>query len=545
MNFKKRFTSPFGQHILIPLFLVLITLAVYWKVQTHEFVHFSDYLFVVDNSHVNTGLSLDNIIWAFGIDEETNYWQPLSWLSHMLDCRLFGLDAGRHHLVSLLFHAANAALLFIMLTVLTGSVWRSFFAALLFSVHPVYVDAVAWLSDRKSLLSTLFLLLTIISYARYCRRPGPWRYSLVCILFTLGLMAKPTIMTLPFVLLLFDFWPLRRTGLAIEYGTGHASAGSAGMKDSRERPIFPPAALPMYKLIIEKIPFFTLSILSVFISGYSHTSRIIPFEHVPLDLRAANAVISYVKYLVKLVFPANLAFFYPYPTAMPPLWQVLASLALLVVITIACALLWRKRPYLIVGWLWFVGVLVPMSGIMQNGLWPALAGRWTYVPYIGLFIIIAWGLGDLLSGHSRIRLAVPFIVAGILAPATIYQLQFWKDDIILYSHAIEVTENNYVAHNNLGEALRLQGRLDESVRHFARTVTIRPGNADYRFNLARALEARGNLPEAIDQYRAALRIRPGFADAHRYLARALYKAGEYKEARYHFNEYLKLTTGAD
>ena len=434
--------------IIYPL-LIAVTLAAFWQVRDHEFVHYDDDKYVMENPHVPTGLTRESIKWAFTATHASN-WHPLTWLSHMLDCQLYGLNPRGHHVSSLLFHAANTVLLFLVLRRMTGALWKSAFVAALFAIHPLHVESVAWVAERKDVLSTLFWMLTMLAYLRYVEKPTIQRYLPVLMLFALGLMAKPMLVTLPFVLLLMDYWPL-----------GRLDNGLSVTRDRLKR---------YWGLVREKLPLFALTAISCVVTFLvqRHGGAMPDLEWLPLDVRIANALVSYAKYIGKMLLPRHLAVLYPYPSGTLPLWQLAGAVFLLMYVSVMVFRSRQRYPYLAVGWAWYVGTLVPTIGIVQVGK-QALADRYTYVPLIGLFIIIAWGVPDLVARwcvvsswrRRRILLAVS-ATASILAlmTCTWFQVGRWRDRISLYTHALRVTSNNATIHNNLGNALLAEGKID-------------------------------------------------------------------------------------
>ncbi len=377
MTFKNNIRPDF----MVSLFLVLLTLGVYWQVRDHEFISFDDNTYITENRHVKTGLTQENILWAFRFsDKGGTYWHPLTWLSHMTDCHFYGLNPGMHHTTNLLFHIANTILLFLLFKRMTGALWQSAFVAALFALHPLNTDSVAWVAERKNVLSTFFWILTMLAYVRYTEHPGFFRYMTMFLSFVLGLLSKPMLVTLPCVLLLLDYWPLKRFLISdcrfpIE-SKNEMSPAQTGDRKS--------------KVLWEKLPLFALSAASVCLSSLSlqRYKNIIFPESVLMTLRIENALVSYVRYILKMICPQNLAFYYPYPDSLPT-WQSLGAAILLVIISYLTIRAFRSMPYLITGWLWYLGTLVPVSGLIQAGLWPATADRWAYVPLIGLFIMIA------------------------------------------------------------------------------------------------------------------------------------------------------------
>ncbi len=509
--------------ILVCLFLVLTTLAVYWQVGDHEFVNFDDDLYVTENYHVQRGLTLENINWAFSFtDKEKTYWHPLTWLSHMLDCQLYGLSPGMHHLTNLVLHIVSTLLLFLVFNRMTGALWRSAFIAALFALHPLNVDSVAWVAERKNLLSTFFWMLTMLAYVRYTERPGIYRYLLTFLVFALGLLAKPMLVTLPLVLLLLDYWPLGRVRFGQSGGEGSIA----------------------FRLILEKVPLLALSVVSIFLSSLSlhRAGAVVPMELVPMKLRIANALVSYIKYIGKMIWPENLAVLYPYPH-MVPMWQTIGALLLLVCVSVLVVRMMRRMPCLVTGWLWYLGTLVPVIGLVQAGLWPAMADRFTYVPLIGLFVMIAWGVPELVAGW-RYRdaglAAIAAVLLSILMTTTWFQVQNWRNSIVLFKHTLNVTAGNSVVHNNLGEALACEGRMEEAVIHFAEALRIDPAYHKAHNNMGAALRHQGRIEEAITHFQEALRIKPAYAEAHNNLGVALTRRGRVEEAISHFREALRI-----
>jgi tetratricopeptide (TPR) repeat protein len=514
---------------IVCLFLVIATCAVYWQVVTHEFINLDDKLYVVENRFVSSGISLENVIWAFRSFHASN-WHPLTWLSHMIDSEIFGLNPGMHHLVNVLLHLANSLLVFLVLYEMAGKLWRSAFVAFLFALHPLHVESVAWIAERKDVLSTLFWMLTIWCYCRYVKYSGTWRYVCALILFVMGLMAKPMVVTLPFVLLLLDFWPLQRLRL----GNQESLPVEGANKKSTSF------------LILEKVPFFILVLASSAVTLLAQKSGGAVASTVALTLgeRTANAVVSYVTYLYKIIWPVNLAVFYPYPEVIP-WWHVTAATVLLLVVTGGVVIQYKRRPYLPVGWLWYLGTLVPVIGIVQVGA-QAMADRYTYVPIIGVFIMISWGANDLVRS-LRMKKIVLSVSAGIILmffmASTLFQIEYWHDDINLSAHAIKVTNRNYLAHNNLGLALEQEGRIIDAVGHYSRALEINPRYVDAHVNIGVALSALGRFDEAVGHYKDAIRLRPGLLEAHYNLGGLFLRRGEVDEAIEHFDESLRINPG--
>jgi protein O-mannosyl-transferase len=509
---------------LIIVFLTISILVVYWQVRTFEFISFDDYLYVRDNPHIIQGLSLTNIKWAITSLYAAN-WHPLTWLSHMTDGELFGLKPGMHHFTNVFFHIANTLLLFYFLRRMTDDVWKSAIVAALFALHPLHVESVAWVSERKDVLSTFFWMLTMISYSWYVKHRTAGRYLAVAACYALGLMSKPMLVTLPVVLLLLDFWPLKRTEL-IKTEEENASARrympASGIRWS--------GILP---LILEKGPLFLLagaaSILTIL--AQKGSGAISTLDMVPLYIRFENASISYITYLGKTIWPFHLAIFYPYPK-MFNILLVVGSLLLLVLVTLLVLMLIRRLPFLIVGWFWFLVTLVPVIGIAQVGS-QAMADRYTYIPLIGIFIIVAWGLPEFLDkwrSGRHILAGIFCAIVPILMWVTWLQIGYWKNNVTLFSHAIKVTSDNYLAHDSLGAALFDKGEIDAAIYQYTEALKIKPKYMNAQNNLGAALAKQGKYMEAINHYRESLLINPDFASAHYNLGIALAGVGKTDEA---------------
>ncbi|MES0397510.1 MAG: tetratricopeptide repeat protein [Syntrophobacteria bacterium] len=520
------------------IWLILITavLLVYWQVGDHEFINYDDNAYITDNAQVQKGLTSEGIIWAF-TTSHTGNWHPLTWISHMLDCELYGLNPKGHHLTNVLFHTANAILLFVVLRWMTGAIWRSGLVAALFALHPLHVESVAWAAERKDVLSTFFWMLTMVAYVHYVNRPGGKRYLLVLITFSLGLMAKPMLVTLPFVLLLLDYWPLNRfkpravTGSVEDQPLGFRSSG-----DDKS---------PILKAVMEKTPLFLMSLFScvVTVMAQQEAGAISTLEIVPFKLRIANGLVSVVAYMGKMIWPQDLAVFYPHPVSDLQIWKpVVAGLFLLILSTVALWVAQRCR-YVLVGWLWYLGTLVPVIGLVQVGE-QAMADRYTYVPLIGLFIVVVWGFADLVKGwRSRrwvVSVSAAVMVLALMAGSWL-QVTHWKNSVRLFKHALDATSNNYVAHYTLGNALALQGNLTGSVSHYNKALQIHPNFAEAHNNLGNALALQGNLTGAISHYNKALQINPDHAEAHRNLAVGLDRQGRHQEAIQHYAEVLRIS----
>ncbi|MDH4207117.1 MAG: tetratricopeptide repeat protein, partial [Desulfobacteraceae bacterium] len=497
----------------------MIILSTYCQLPSHEFLPFDDYGYITKNTHVHEGITWKNIVWAFS-STDFGYWHPLTWMSHMLAFQVFGLKSGMHHLINLLLHISNTLLLFFVLKRMTGALWQSAFVAAVFALHPLNVESVAWVSERKNVLSTFFWMLTILTYVRYTERPGFYRYLIILFVFVLGLMSKPMLVTLPFVLLLLDYWPLCRFTLP----------QSCCDNQKVQKQIQTNSHLSLgLRLVLEKIPLFILSSTCIYLSALSiqRFKIIISTASVPMKLRIANALVSYVRYIIKMIWPQNLAVYYPYPHALPA-WQVIGAFLLLVIVTFLAFRWVRLTPYFTVGWLWYIGTLFPVIGLVQAGLWPAMADRFTYVPLIGLFIVIAWGVPDFV-GRWRYRKAGFIAVSTALVPIfmvmTWLQLRHWQNGVTLFTHNVRVTYNNSLAHKELGNALEQQGNLDKAILHYSKALKINPNYAEAHNNLGYILACQKHYKEAIDHYTEAIRIKPSYTEAHNNLGTALLYQG--------------------
>jgi tetratricopeptide (TPR) repeat protein len=460
----------------ICLLLLAATLAVYSQVRNYEFVNYDDPEYVGENPHVRAGLTADSVAWALTSFDAAN-WFPLTWITHMADYQFFGMESGWHHLTNVWLHALNALLLFAVLKRMTRARWPSALVAFLFALHPLHVESVAWVAERKDVLSAFFWFLTLWCYARYVERPGVGRYLTVLLAFSLGLMAKPMIVTLPFVLLLLDVWPLRRS------------------------------PLPW----LEKLPLLALSAGASLVTFLAQRSSgaVAPLAGTPLALRMENALVSYLVYIGDMLWPAGLAVLYPLPRALPVLGVAAAGLAL-AGISLVVARQWRARPYLAVGWCWYLGTLVPVIGLVQVGT-QSHADRYTYVPMIGLTIMLAWGAAELVERWPRARKAV--IAAAVVAcsaslAVTWFQIQYWASTETLLGHTLEVTSDNFITHHNLADYYLQHGRNEEARQHDAEALRINPMYMEARLNLALALSLLGRPGDAEVEYRRALEQQP-------------------------------------
>ncbi|MBW2740291.1 MAG: tetratricopeptide repeat protein, partial [Deltaproteobacteria bacterium] len=487
-----------------------------WQVKDFDFIWFDDKPYVTENRHVQSGLTVKSFIWAFTTFDASN-WHPLTWLSHMLDCELYGLNPMGHHWTSLQIHIANTLLLFFILQYMTGALWRSAFVAALFALHPLHVESIAWVAERKDVLSTFFGMLALLSYCRYAKQPSLAGYLLIILFLSMGLMAKPMLVTLPFLLLLLDFWPLERLRF-----------------------------VTVFRLVLEKIPLFVPVIISSCLTFMAQQSSgaVKSLESFPLTVRAANAFVSYASYAVKAIWPHNLTVFYPHPGNSLPLWQVFGAILLVGGASVLAIRSLKKYPYIAVGLFWYLGTLVPVIGLIQVGP-QAMADRYTYIPMTGLFIIIAWGFSDLSTKwHYRKIVLTLFavIILSVLAVSTFFQLGYWRSSIALFEYAVNITENNYLAHNNLGAALLEKGKFDKAVLHIKESLRIEPGCKAALYNLGAALSAQGKLDKAVLHYNDVLKINPEDAIVHNNLADVLSGQGKLDEAVLHYNKALKINS---
>ncbi len=522
---------------IVCILLVAIVWIVFGQTLRHEFVNYDDDQYIYENPRVTNGLTLEGIQWAFTHVHADN-WHPLTTISHMLDCQLYGLQPWGHHLTNVLLHATAAVFLFLALRKLTGAHWPSAFVAAVFAIHPLRVESVAWVAERKDVLSGVFFMLTLWAYARYARsnRASSGRYMIALVLFALGLLCKPTLVTLPFVLLLLDYWPLRRFALqsppsftpadsrrdqvAIRRGENRSRDGAAPTK-------------PVQYLLIEKIPFFLLSAASCVATLLAQERTVMTIGQLNFGNRVGNAMVSYVAYLGQMIWPANLSVIYPYAVGGLNIAQTLLASLVLLIISVVFFIWRRKYPFLLVGWLWFLGVLVPMIGIVQVGK-QARADRYTYLAQIGLYLLVTWSAMELFAKWRRGRqvlIAIALLlVTGLVADSYI-QTSFWRNSETLWNRALANTSNNHIAENSLGNVLmKKEGRLDEAVVHCRKALEIHPDYPEAHNFLGYALAKKGDWENAIISIRAALRVRPNYAEARTNLAISLSQLGRTDEA---------------
>jgi len=519
---------------LIYITLALVTFVAFESVRQNQFVSYDDDKYVTENPNVIEGLKYESVIWAFTTFHAGN-WHPLTWLSHMLDCQLFGLAPSWHHLTNLLLHITNVLLLFWVLNKMTRVVWPSAFVAAAFALHPLHVESVVWVAERKDVLSGLFWMLTIAAYIRYAERPHIGRYLLIFLLFALGLMAKPMLVTLPFVLLLLDYWPLRR----FKWG----QPGKRKLSSLSESANVSYKISTTSRLLAEKIPLFVLAAISIVLTLIAQGSAgaVEPMETLPVKLRIANALVAYVSYIGKLIYPAHLAVFYPHAGAGLPTWQPILAFIILAVVSVSVIYMVRQR-YLAVGWLWYIGTLVPVIGLVQVGS-QAMADRYTYLPSIGLFIMFAWGVPELLR-RWRYQRIVPATLAALLLVAlmicTRVQLRYWRNDLTLFGHAVKETRNNYVMQNLYGWTLFKMGKTPQAFTHLEEALRINPRYVRALNNIAGIFFRQGKLDKAVEYLNKALRLQPNYPQAIGNMGAVYYKQGKFQLAVDSWTKMLKL-----
>ena len=543
---SNQFTKYSSFWICLALTLAIVT--VYCQVGSYDFVNYDDGEYVYQNPNIQRGLTYDAVKWAFTTNYAAN-WHPLTWISHILDWQLYGSNAGGHHITNLIFHIANALLLFIVLRQMTSALWPSAFVAALFALHPLHVESVAWVSERKDVLSTFFWMLTMWAWLQYIKHQGKARYILTLLMFSLGLLSKPMLVTLPFVLLLLDYWPLERF-----------------------------SKLKLYRLILEKIPFFFLMVISSVVTFLvqKNWGAVTRLTDVSFAVRIGNAFISYVKYIEKMFWPVDLVYFYPHPGRNISIWYVVLSALFLFAVTFFVLRFSSKHRYLSTGWFWYLGTLIPVIGLVQVGD-QAMADRYSYITLTGLCIIIAWGASEILLKwqHRKFILgALSLIILLILAICSYVQTGYWKDNMSLYTHALKVSNLNYKAHFNMAVTLRdmdkfneaalefqkclqiepnaplalnglgiifgRQSKFDEASEYFTKALNINPNLADARTNFGYVLTNQGKLDDAMFNLNESLRINPKSALTHRYLGEVLERKGQIDQAVSHFEEALRL-----
>jgi tetratricopeptide (TPR) repeat protein len=536
--------------------LIIVTLAVYLQVGTHEFVNLDDDVYVTDNHHVTSGITGKNIIWALTSIDGSN-WHPVTWLSHMTDVQLYGLKPGGHHLTNVAIHILATLTLFLLLIRMSGALWQSLFVAALFALHPLHVESVAWVAERKDVLSAFFGFCTLLLYAEYVAKPKPALYLLTIFCFVLGLMSKPMLVTLPALMLLIDFWPLDRFR----------------REDTRQQPDLLKKAAGLIK---EKIPFFFCSLLSCLITIHAQHEggAVASLRALSLGFRIGNSLIAYLDYIVKIFWPQNLAVYYPFPLVIST-WQAIASLLILLLVSAASIRAAHKLPYFVVGWFWFLITLVPVIGLIQVG-GQSMADRYSYIPAVGLFISATWGTAELtktLPYRRHILGLLSAIIISISAALTWQQLGYWQDSISLYRHTLPIAASTTIKYNlgaafqakgnfdaaikeyedvlrvapdyknaskNLGVAILAKGDPDAAILKLQLALRIDPNDSDVHYNLGLAFQVKGDPDSAISQYQAAIRLNPDNADAHHNLGLILAGKRDFKAAAAEFREVLRI-----
>jgi len=511
--------------ILVALLLTAATLTVYHGVDAFDFINLDDNIYIYENRHVQGGLSQKSVAWAFS-NNTAGMWIPLTWLSYLLDITLHGVDPGAMHLTNVGLHLLNVLILCALLCSLTGTFWTSAFVAGCFALHPMHVESVAWITERKDVLSTLGFLLTLWQYGRFARHPTAGRYLVALMLYVFTLMAKPMYVTLPFLMLLLDYWPLQRYSVESLRQSGIRLKGTATRY-----------------LVVEKLPFFFLTVVGTALTYWSFQQTVAwmhPID-IPLDVRLTTAATAYLKYIGKLFWPANLAVLYPYrPVADWP--QMMAALGLLA--AISAAVVWRMRqsPFLFVGWFWFLGLLVPVIGLVNAGS-HAMADRFSYGSFIGLYIMVGWGISQALADWQRKRgLLIPLVLVLGIAMMTVShrQVQYWTDSVTLYTQSMKHTRDNWFLHNSLGNALSRQGQTEAAIAQFHKALQLKPDYATAHNNLGVALGRVGQTQAAVKRFQEAVRLSPQYADVHYNLGVALSTQGQLETALGHFLEAIRI-----
>jgi tetratricopeptide (TPR) repeat protein len=500
------------------IFLVAATWFVFGQTLGHDFTNYDDNTYVYQNPKVAAGLSFSGVSWAFTHVHAQN-WHPLTTISHMLDCQLYGLRARGHHFTNVVLHTGAAVLLFFVLRQMTATFWRSAFVAALFAIHPLHVESVAWIAERKDVLSGIFFMLTLGAYTRYARKPSIGRYIVMSIFLVCGLMSKPMLVTTPFVLLLLDWWPLRRFQESTSSGGESRGRSSLDRQSIRRR------------LIFEKIPLLILSIASAIITFLAQRQAIGLPEELPINWRISNAIMSYMLYVWQMFWPLKLGAFYPHPENRLPTWEIVFAGAFIAAITIAAIVCRKKQPYLMTGWLWYLGMLVPVIGILQVG-WQARADRYTYLPHIGLYIGLTWTVAEFAAKRrlGKIVAAIAIAIVAALSWIARAQASYWRNSETLWRHTLTVTGDNDVAENNVGIVLWAQGKLDDAISHFESALKIRSQNAPAQDNLAKALLEKGDLAQALLHARKLVELQPENLEGRNILGTIVFQEGEVKDA---------------
>ncbi len=500
--------------------LAVLTCIVFGQTLGHDFINYDDPRYVYENTNITSGLNTASIAWAFTHIHSMN-WHPVTTISLMLDCQLYGLKAGGHHFTNVLLHTVAAILLFLALQCMTGALWRSAFVAAVFAIHPLRVESVAWVAERKDVLSGVFFMVTLLAYVQYARAPSIGRYLAVALAFALGLMSKPMLVTLPFVLLLLDYWPLGRI-------RGQKSDVSSHGK--------------LAMLPVEKIPLVGLSAVSSVVTFLAQRGAVGWTEQLPVSARINNAVATYVVYMWQMLWPLKLAVFYPHPENRLPISEIMLALAILIAATAAAFILRKKRPYLVTGWLWYLGMLVPVIGLVQVG-WQGHADRYTYLPQIGLYLLLTWSVADLTARWRRQReilSASAAIIISVLGWRAWIQTSYWRDSETLFTQGLAVTSNNDVAENNLGIVFLRKGKVDEAISLLQAAVDLRPENSPAHENLAKALLQKGRVADALVHYRKLLELQPDNIEVHNIVGTVLIQQGRIREGAEEWQKVLAI-----
>ena len=531
--------SPQGQKLIIYIVLILAILAVFWQVNQYDFVNFDDPVYVMENSNIQSGITLAGIRWAFST-RYADLWNPLVWLSLMFDYQLHGLNAGGYHLTNLILHVMSALLLFWLFNRMTGAIWRSAFVAALFALHPLHVESVAWIAERKDVLSAFFWMLTLCLYVYYTEKPVIRRYLLVLLCFACALMSKPMVITLPVVMILLDYWPLNRlesrkivTNMpeVLPVSTNEEKKKNKSEKEELNQNISQPdnqkisepkiaGIIPLWQLK-EKTPFFILSAVMIIITLYTpNTNEMsdLSLKHLPLVSRLTNAPVAFVTYLEKTFWPHDMAVFYPFSDQIP-LWQVVGASLLILIITTFIIVMIKRLPYLFVGWMWYAITIAPVIGIIQISVTApyAMADRYHYLPSIGLAVMLAWGIPLLLQivgVRKKILFSIMMVVLCLLAVSAWMQCGYWKNSIILFNHTLQVTKNNWFAYHNMGTALSAEGEIEDAVNNYSEAIRIFPNYSNAYNNRGNAYSILGQYQQAINDFNKAIHIRPNYAEAY-------------------------------
>ncbi len=502
--------------------LIVATIVVYWQVGKCDFINYDDNVYVFENSFVKSGLTSESIAWAFTSTYASN-WHPITWLSHIVDVQLFGLDPRGHHLTNVIIHVATTLLLFLLLFRVTDVAWKSFSVAALFALHPLHVESVAWVAERKDVLSAFFWFLTLFLYIEWVKNKSRILYVIILITYTLGLMSKPMLVTLPVVMLLVDYWPLQRHIAHIENAKEKQAPGLLNW---------------MVFSLREKIPFLLLSVVSSVTTIYAQNKggALKTLDLFSLWQRMGNAVTSYCKYLFKTVWPTDLAIYYPFPKSIV-IWQVVLSFIVLLLVTVMALNVRKRHPYFVVGWLWFLVTLIPVIGFVQVGD-QAMADRYTYIPLTGVFIASVWGFPDL--KNKKIFSLLVTVILVVLSSVTWHQTKYWRNSITLFQHSIEATSDNYIAHNNLGIAYAGKGMYEEAIDNYIKAIEIKPNYVDAHYNLGNALYKVKYYDAAIEQYVITIEMYPEHQKAHNNLGYIYAEMGVFDNAILEYNKAIEL-----